>query len=132
MTTSAETESIANQLEPTKYEVIHITDERIRICVPRIHHDLEYTNRLKRLVESLNFVTDVRISSAASSLVVNYNASMAANYVLPEIATCIQQASIAQIGIEPVSVNTFSGNNNQANSILNGSGDWAGHRKPLR
>ncbi|MBE9228424.1 hypothetical protein IQ264_23670 [Phormidium sp. LEGE 05292] len=59
--------------EKLNYRVVHSIPGRIRIRIPRLVDDLEYANKLKHLIEALDFVTYVRINSTASSLVVEYN-----------------------------------------------------------
>jgi Cu2+-exporting ATPase len=54
------------------YELVHWTTERLRVRIPRLFADPDYAGKLKFLVESFGFVTEVRINPSASSLVVNY------------------------------------------------------------
>jgi len=82
-------------------QVVHTTAGRFRIRVPQVTNDLEYANKLNWLVESLDFVTSVRINPAASSLIVNYEASMVSIAAAQEkLFTCIQQASVVEIPLE--------------------------------
>lgn len=59
--------------EKLNYRVVHSIPGRIRFRIPRLVDDSEYGNKLKHLIESLDFVSYVRINSTASSLVVEYN-----------------------------------------------------------
>ncbi len=84
------------------YQVVHTTAGRLRIRVPQVANDLEYATKLKWLVESLDFVTSVRLNSAASSLIVSYDTGAVSSAAAQEdIVTCIQQASTAEIPLEP-------------------------------
>ncbi len=84
------------------YQVVHSTLGRCRIRVPRLADDLEFAENLNRLVESLQFVTEVRINPAASSLIVNYKVSVV-NFEDAQkyLSTCIEKASCIQQG-QPV------------------------------
>ncbi|OWY66016.1 hypothetical protein B7486_38810 [cyanobacterium TDX16] len=53
-------------------QVIHSTEGRLRIRVPWIADNSEYADKLNWLLESLNFVTSIRINPAARSLIVTY------------------------------------------------------------
>jgi cation transport ATPase len=84
------------------YQVVHITTGRCRIRVPQVASDSEYVANLKWLVESLDFVTSVRINSAASSLIVSFDTCVVSSATAQEeLFTCIQQASIAEIPLKP-------------------------------
>ncbi|QIR35861.1 hypothetical protein HCG51_03215 [Tolypothrix sp. PCC 7910] len=89
------------------YQVVHSTQGRCRIRVPRLADDLEFAENLNRLVESLQFVTKVRINPAASSLIVDYKVSRvnledAQKYLSTciEKASCIQQANLIETSNE--------------------------------
>jgi len=85
-------------MEKIQYQVIHTTRGRIRIRVPQLHHDSEYARILQRLVESWDFVTDVRINRAASSIIVNYQVSKAKSaVVLENLAGAIPQAFAGEL-----------------------------------
>ncbi|MBE9170352.1 hypothetical protein IQ238_23465 [Pleurocapsales cyanobacterium LEGE 06147] len=87
-----------------KYAIVHITRSRVRIRIPKLKYDREYQCRLKKLVDSFNFVTGVRVNPAAQSLVVYYD-QWALTFVSlqKKLAIAIQQA--ADINID-VSVST--------------------------
>lgn len=79
------------------YQVIHTTAGRLRFRVP-LAKDPEYVNHLQQLVESLNFVTSVRINSAAMSVLVRYDiyaASVATAQAA--VVAAIQQAQTTTI-----------------------------------
>ena len=83
------------QLEDVRYQVIHWVPGRLRIRIPRLTYDSEYAAKLSNLVGSVDFVTNVRISSAASSLVVEYHSEIGADAsatLQEQILTAIQQA----------------------------------------
>lgn len=79
------------------YQVVHSTLGRCRIRVPRLADDLEFAENLNRLVESLQFVTEVRINPAASSLIVNYKMSAVnCEDAQKHLSICIEKASYVQ------------------------------------
>lgn len=89
------------QLEEIDYQVVHAVVGRFRIRVPRITSDSEYARKLNRLIESLNFVSSVRISSTASSVIVQYEVNAVSTATAQkELFTCIQRASFVEI-LEP-------------------------------
>ncbi len=95
------------QLEEMDYQVVHTITGRFRIRVPRLARDLEYASKLNWLIESLNFVTSVRINPAASSVIVNYEVNVVSSAVAQkELFTCIQQANIAESLLEATVVET--------------------------
>jgi heavy metal translocating P-type ATPase len=57
------------------YQVIHITEGRLRIRIPQLSEDLEYAKKLDWLLASLDFVVSVRINPLAGSLIIHYDAS---------------------------------------------------------
>mgnify|MGYP002778221311 CR=1 FL=1 len=80
------------------YEVVHSTLGRYRIRVPRLADDLEFAEAVSNLLESLQFVKEVRINSAASSVVVDCKASAAKDStshskIQEVILSCIEQAN---------------------------------------
>lgn len=93
---------MVDQLVKIEYQVVHTTLGRIRIGIPRLRYDPEYANKLKQLVESLNFCINVRLNPAASCIVIHYEASAISDLVVQEhLATCIQQACKTLHIIEP-------------------------------
>ncbi len=84
------------------YQVVHTTAGRCRIRVPQVASDSEYAGKLKWLVESLDFVSSVRINPTTSSLIVSFDTSVVSSTAAQaEIFTCIQQANIAEIPLKP-------------------------------
>ena len=83
------------------YQVVHTTAGRCRIRVPQVASDSVYAVKLKWLVESLDFVSSVRINPATSSLIVSFDTSVVSTTAAQaEIFTCIQQANIAEIPLK--------------------------------
>ncbi|MDM9380827.1 hypothetical protein QUB80_08940 [Chlorogloeopsis sp. ULAP01] len=77
------------------YQVVHAIAGRIRIKIPRLKIDPDYSDRLQQIVKSLDVVTDVRVNAANASIVVQYNSAEIENKVMQtELATCIQQADV--------------------------------------
>ncbi len=59
------------------YSVIHACPGRMRLRVPRLRHDLDYTQRLRVLLEADPLILSIRIQPAAASLAVTYQAGTA-------------------------------------------------------
>lgn len=75
MVTITQTETFStSQLEKQtqQYQVVHQNERRIRLLVSRLV-DPVYAERLKYLVESLDYVTEVRINRAAKSIAVEFD-----------------------------------------------------------
>lgn len=91
MLATIETITSATSQFEAQCEVVHRNQRRIRLKVPRLGFDTKYAGELKYLVESLDYVQDVRINRAASSIAVeyDYNASVEA------IASSQQQLFVA-------------------------------------
>lgn len=99
-------ERLLTQTENIHYEVVHWISGRFRIRIPKLAYDSEYASKLKYLIESLNFVTSVRINQAARSVIVEYHheANDAALAVVQEqIFAAIQEASLVE-SILPTSI----------------------------
>jgi Cu2+-exporting ATPase len=92
------------QPENIHYQVVHWTDGRFRIRIPRLAQDADYGNKLNWLVECLDFVTSVRVNPAASSIIIEYRSgAVEIAKVQDHVFTCIQEAPLAEIplGWEP-------------------------------
>ncbi|BCX08302.1 hypothetical protein NIES592_22510 [Fischerella major NIES-592] len=74
------------------YQVVHSTFGRYRIRIPQLAHDSDFASKLKALVESLAFVTEVRINAQASSLIVSYQDDVCSTTALEKFVSCIQAA----------------------------------------
>ncbi|MBV9386118.1 MAG: HAD family hydrolase [Chroococcidiopsidaceae cyanobacterium CP_BM_ER_R8_30] len=94
------------QLEEVDYQVVHAVAGRFRIRVARITSDPEYARKLNWLIESLSFVSSVRISPTASSVIVQYEVNAVSTATAQkELFTCIQRASFVEI-LEPRALET--------------------------
>jgi len=81
-------------LRPVEYRVIHTTLGRIRIQIPQLLKIPDYQSRLKKLIESFDFVTHVRLNSAAESIIVNYTENAISPAALKQkLITAIEQAT---------------------------------------
>lgn len=79
------------------YQVIHTTAGRLRFRVP-LANDPEYVSHLQQLVESLNFVTSVRINPAAMSVLVKYDIyAVSVATAQAAVVTAIQQAQTTTV-----------------------------------
>lgn len=83
----------ATKSQSVQYKIVHSSHGRLRVRIPRLTIDSGYSSRLESLIESLNFVTDARINSAASSIVVRYNEVAATEVLQEQILAAIEQAS---------------------------------------
>lgn len=82
------------------YQIVHAVEGRIRIRIPLLAEEAEYASKLQKRVESLNFVTNVRINPVAESIIVTYKYKFVSSTVMQ---THLQEA-IAQVGSsQPVS-----------------------------
>ncbi len=54
------------------YQIVHAVEGRIRIRIPLLAEGVEYASKLQKQIESLNFVTNVRINPLAESIIVIY------------------------------------------------------------
>jgi Heavy metal associated domain 2 len=59
----------------TEGKVVHRLPGRIRVRIDRLHDDISYANDLKQAVNALVGVTEVRVNSLASSIVITYQTS---------------------------------------------------------
>jgi Cu2+-exporting ATPase len=70
------------QLKAMDYQIVHRIPGHIRVRVPLLAIEPELAHKLQGLIESLKFVTQVRINPWAESVVVSYKA----NIISPEVA----------------------------------------------
>ncbi|RUT07334.1 hypothetical protein DSM106972_025950 [Dulcicalothrix desertica PCC 7102] len=54
------------------YQIVHAIEGRIRIRIPLLAEETNYNDKLQSLVQSINFVTDIRINPQAESIIVTY------------------------------------------------------------
>jgi cation transport ATPase len=74
-----------------EYQIVHSVTGRCRFRIPQLAQHVEFADRLSELVNSLEFVTGVRVNPKAASLVVNYEKNTIA-VVQASVASCIQKA----------------------------------------
>ncbi|MCP6760282.1 MAG: HAD family hydrolase [Fischerella sp. CENA71] len=79
------------------YQIVHSTFGRYRIRIPQLAYDSEFASKLKVLVESLAFVTEVRINAQASSLIVSYQDDFCSTTALEKFVACIQAVDGSEI-----------------------------------
>ncbi len=80
------------------YQVVHSTFGRYRIRIPQIADDTDFASKLQALVESLPFVTEVRINAAASCLIVCYqDDGVSSKMALEKFVSCIQAVSSVEV-----------------------------------
>ncbi|MBE9035156.1 HMA2 domain-containing protein [aff. Roholtiella sp. LEGE 12411] len=75
------------------YQIVHAVEGRIRIRIPLLGKEVEYASKLQKQVESLNFVTNVRINPLAESIIVTYKYK----YVSCIVMQTYLQEAIAQV-----------------------------------
>lgn len=59
--------------EEEDYKIVHSVPGRIRLRIPRLINDSLYAQRLEKLLSAESKVKHVRINSAASSLIIQYD-----------------------------------------------------------
>jgi heavy metal translocating P-type ATPase len=97
---------IKNQFQEIDYEIVHITQERFRIRIPRLADDPEYASSLTWLIESFDFIVSVRINQLSSSLIVYYEPDVSLTTVQKSLLNSIQQASIVDLPPGTVPIKT--------------------------
>jgi outer membrane lipoprotein SlyB len=75
------------------HQIVHAVEGRIRIRIPLLAEEVEYASKLQKQIESLNFVTNVRINPLAESIIVTYRYKRVSSALMQ---THLQEA-IAQI-----------------------------------
>lgn len=78
-------DSLEKELCP--YQVVHATQGRIRLRVPRLANNSSYAERLERLLSSYLCVDEISINRPARSVVVRYQTSQISSYQLQEKLT---------------------------------------------
>ena len=96
MAETDEDTNLSESFSSVKYQIIHCNAQRARLRVFRLATDSAYTKRLQQLVESLDFVTGVRINSVAQSLIVEYESlgESSDRFIQEALINCIQTASL--------------------------------------
>ncbi|GAP94855.1 heavy metal translocating P-type ATPase [Leptolyngbya sp. NIES-2104] len=101
-------------IENVYYEIVHWMPGRFRIRIPRLAQNEEYGAKLKYLVESLNFVTEVRLNSIASSLIVEYrheSTAVGIATIQEKLFRSIQDAVSAKVDLALVAKEEKKSNN---------------------
>jgi Heavy metal associated domain 2 len=75
------------------YQFIHSIPGRFRILIPQLATDPDYARQLQGFLESINFVTEVRINMWAQSLVVSYKTNtLSTEAVQKQLVKAIEKA----------------------------------------
>jgi hypothetical protein len=76
------------------YQIVHSIPGRIRVRIPQLAEDTAYACKLQNLIESIKYVSEVRINAWARSLVVSYKIKAISSEVFQEqLIHTIAQAS---------------------------------------
>lgn len=87
-------------VETVYYKVVHWVPGRYRIQIPLLAEDEEYAKQLTYVLDTLDFVTEVKVNPAARSLIVNYNhqpTAVAIATVEDKLFSAIQRAVEVEI-----------------------------------
>lgn len=90
------------QVETIHYQVAHWTEGRFRIRISRLADDPEYVGKLHYLIDGLDFVSNVQINPASSSLIVEYDFQASARaiaIVQEKLFSAIQAAPLVEVPI---------------------------------
>jgi cation transport ATPase len=75
------------------YQFIHSIPGRFRILIPQLATDPDYARKLQGFLESISFVTEVRVNMWAQSLVVSYKTNtLSTEAVQKQLVTAIKKA----------------------------------------
>jgi hypothetical protein len=117
------------------YQVVHSTNGRIRLRIPKVANDLHYTYKLKRSLTTLAFVTAVIVNPKAMSVTIEYRANQASNTMIKEkLARAIEQANSPMVA--PHSTSALAKRLGVSLQALNGRRsridftDWSQARDP--
>ena len=84
------------------FQMLHTTTGRMRFYIERLSHDSVYAETLLSLVRLLEEVTEVRINSAARSLIVHYLVYVPTQQVFDRVRTTIQTAATISLSQAPI------------------------------
>ncbi|NEN90687.1 MAG: metal ABC transporter ATPase [Okeania sp. SIO3H1] len=73
------------------YTIVHSTPGRIRLRIPRVASEPDYTKRLEQLLNTDSHVLKVRINRAAASIVIQYQAEGMSDWELGMLLMSIIQ-----------------------------------------
>ncbi len=82
--------------------LLHTTAGRMRLYIDRLSYDSAYAATLLSLVKLLEEVTEVRINSAARSLIVHYPVHLPVQQVFDQVRTTIQTAATVSLSQAPI------------------------------
>ena len=71
-TTISESVPLVTNDDSPAYTIVHSTPGRIRLRIPRVASEPDYTKRLEQLLNTDSHVLKVRINRAAASIVIQY------------------------------------------------------------
>lgn len=80
-------------MSSVSYSVVHAIRGRLRLRVPRLRYDADYVQRLQTLLSSDPLIIDVRIKSAAASLVVTYQSGAVSDEKMRSRLHCLMLAA---------------------------------------
>lgn len=100
------TPDASEPLKPVDYQIVHVTRGRFRLRIPQLISDADYAKQLGWLVESLDFVTHLRINPIVGSLVIYYAPQVSLATVQQGLASVIQQALVVEVPASPVLTKT--------------------------
>ncbi len=80
--------------QTTFARILHQTQGRIRLGVPRVKTDEAYAHRLQSLLGSVENVTSIRISPAAASVIICYSPETPAAEFAARVLKTVEDASI--------------------------------------
>ena len=75
-TTTKKAKPTALKAKPIEMgKIVHRLPGRVRVRIDRLHNDIKYGDDLKQAVTTLRGVTEVRVNTLASSIVISYHSS---------------------------------------------------------
>ncbi len=74
------------------YQIVSSISGRMRLRIPKLRQDEVYQKQLKKLVESLPNIIDVRISPLAESMIINYSEKLPVKEMEAQIAIAISKS----------------------------------------
>ncbi|MBE9053107.1 heavy metal translocating P-type ATPase [Nostocales cyanobacterium LEGE 11386] len=81
------------QIPQVSYSVVHAIRGRVRLRLPRLRYDADYTQRLQALLTADSLVTSIRIKPVAASLVVTYKSAEVSDIKMRSRLSCLMMAA---------------------------------------
>jgi hypothetical protein len=78
--------------ETPSFQVVHSTPGRVRLRVPQVAKDVDYSQRLEQLILTTDGVNHVRINRSAASVAIAYESHLD---MLPYLANLLQEANLS-------------------------------------